>query len=57
MTKRINNQNFDVPLELIDSERKASELKFWHNKGMLLNVKSFTMYAPKNYSSLFIEGE
>ena len=57
MTKYIDYEVSDVPLELIDSERKASELKFWHDKNMPLDADSFTMYAPKNYSSLFIEGE
>ena len=57
MTKIINKQAFDVPLELIDSESKASELKFWHDRGVPLDADGFTMHVPKNYSSLFIEGE
>ena len=43
MTKIINSEAFDVPLELIDSESKASELKFWQDKGVTLNADSFTM--------------
>ena len=43
MTKKINSKVFDVPLELIDSESKANEVKYWQDRGWPLTVDSFTM--------------
>ena len=46
-----------MPLELIDDELKNEELKFWKDHGEDLDADSFTFMSPKNYSSLYIEGE
>ena len=43
MTKIINSKVFDVPLELTDSESKASEVKYWQDRGVPINAESLTM--------------